>query len=86
MRYFIVLVIFGLVGCTTEPSGLVIEYRYVTVPKEFIPPEPKLESVRSEELPKTCVKDDTYRKLVLNQRKLQDYSSQLRALLETNQN
>lgn len=86
MRILLVFFLVGLVGCSTEPSGLVVEYRYVVVPKEFIPPEPKLESVKSEELPKTCVKDSTYRKLVLNQRKLQDYSKQLRALLETNQN
>jgi len=86
MRILLVLFLVGLVGCSTAPSGLVVEYRYVVVPKEFIPPEPKLESVKSEELPKTYVKDSTYRKLVLNQRKLQDYSKQLRALLETNQN
>lgn len=86
MRILWVFVLVGLVGCSTAPSGLVVEYRYVVVPKEFIPPEPQLESVKSEELPKTCVKDSTYRKLVLNQRKLQDYSKQLRALLETNQN
>ena len=50
MRLLLVLLVVGLVGCSTAPSGLVVEYRYVVVPKEFIPPEPQLESVKSEEL------------------------------------
>lgn len=85
-----VLSVVGLVwlltACTTAPTTPVIEYRYKPVPAELIPDEPVLESIKGTELPKDCISDDTYRKIVMNIHKLKAYSSQLRSLLLTNEN
>lgn len=68
-------------GCAGPPLPPKIEYRTITVPAELIPPEPKLESIDRQELPRSCVSDATYGKLVRNHRKLKAYGAELRGLL-----
>ena len=84
MRWFVVLGLCGCVGCSTAPQTPIIEYRYRAIPQELIPQPPILESIQGGELPKQCVSDETYRKIVTNIYALKNYSSQLRILVETN--
>lgn len=81
VRPFIFLLLLSLSACSTAPTTPVIEYRYKPVPESLIPKEPVLESIKGIELPKSCVSDETYRKIVMNMRKLKAYSAELRLLL-----
>lgn len=56
-----------------------VETRYAPIPAGLIPVKPELENIKSEEL--QCLTEEAYTKLVKNMQKLQNYSSDLRALL-----
>lgn len=62
-----------LVGCSAPK----IEYR--SIPEYLVPPEPKYESVKSDEV--MCLTDSVYERLARNFLSCKQYSEELRSLL-----
>ena len=78
----VLLLLWGILGCSTH------SYLYRPVPASFIPKKLDLESINSTEIPRCeakqnpCITDETYIKLVKNDRALKLQIDELRALLE----
>ena len=77
----VVALLSATAGCSTH------SYLYRPVPERMIPKKPKTQKIGRAEIPrceaeqKPCMKDETYVKLVENDRALKQQINELRALL-----
>lgn len=70
----VLITVWLLVGCSSPPK---IEYR--PIPKYLIPPTPKYESVKADEV--MCLTNSAYERLARNFLSCKQYGEELRALL-----
>ncbi len=71
----LILISLLISGCSSTPT---IEYQ--AVPEWLIPAQPDIPKIQSADL--KCLSDDTYYSLVVRDRALRYYATELRALLE----